>query len=167
MKFNPRAARNVAMLISIPGVVVALFFALNLRINLSVSHVGVGIWKAFPAVSVNVGDVITYDKDAFYGVYPQMREERMRFMSSIIVKRVAAMPGALVERSGDAVMIDGIPYTEALILDDSWRRVEYPLLVPEGMVWLMADSRRAYDSRYHGPVPMSLIREKLKPVLVW
>ncbi|MDR3354213.1 MAG: S26 family signal peptidase [Synergistaceae bacterium] len=40
-------------------------------------------------------------------------------------------------------------------------------MVQRGSVWLMADSPNAYDSRYHGPIPVSLIREKLKPVWVW
>ena len=170
MKFDPRAARNVFILILVPAVIVALFFAFDLRINLTASHVQVGIWKAFPPVSVDVGDAVIYNKDEFFSEFPQVRDERMRFRSSSVIKRVAAMPGAMIELfgvSGDMVMIDGHPYTEGRILDDSWRKIEYPLRVPEGTVWLMADTDRAYDSRYHGPMPLRLVREKLKPVFVW
>ncbi|MCL2009887.1 MAG: S26 family signal peptidase [Synergistaceae bacterium] len=167
MKFDPRAARNVALLLFVPGSVFALFFALNLRINLSASHVGVGIWRAFPAASIDVGDVVAYDKDEFYAAYPHVREDRMKLPSPVLIKRVAAMPGALIELSGDFVIINGAYWAEARILDDSWRKVEYPLMVPEGTVWLMADVRGAYDSRYHGPVPLRLTRKKLKPILVF
>ena len=140
---------------------------MNLRINMSASHVEVGIWKAFPPVSVDVGDVVDYDKDEFYSMYPHVREDRMKFKTSSVLKCVAAMPCAWIELSGDLVVIDGHLYTEARIFEDSWRKVEYPLQVPEGTVWLMANSKGAYDSRYHGPMPLSLIHEKLKPVLVW
>jgi len=166
-KFDPRAARNVAVLVFVPVVVVALFSAFNLRINYSASHVNVGIWKAFPPVPVNVGDVVTYDKDEFFAACPQIREDRMKFRSPVVIKRVAATAGALVELSGDLVVVNGRLYPEARIIDDSWRKVEYPLLVPLGTVWLMADSKYAYDSRYHGPLPIFLVREKLEPVLVW
>jgi type IV secretory pathway protease TraF len=167
MKFDHRAARNVTLLILLLSVVFVLFYALNLRINLSKSHVDVGIWRTLPLIDLNVGDVIIYDKDEFFSVYPHVREDRMRFVASAVIKRVAAMSGALIELSGDQVMIDGRLYTEARILYDSWRKVEYPLSVPEGTVWLMADSERAYDSRYHGPVPLCVIREKLEPVFIW
>ena len=167
MKFDPRAARNTALLISITCVLIVFFYAFDLRINLSESHVSVGLWRAYPPVDINVGDVIIYDKDEYFRICPEAREERMSFLAGAIQKRVAALPGARIELSGDAVMIDGVIYTEARILDDSWRKVEYPLTVPEGTVWLLANSKRAYDSRYHGPVPTRLIREKLSPVFVW
>ena len=167
MKYDPRAARNVALMILAPTVVVGSFFAFNLRINLTDSHVPVGIWKASSPVSVGVGDIIKYDRDEFFSAFPQVREERMIFGTSAIIKRVAAMPGALVELSGDIVIIGGRLYEGARILNDSWRKIEYPLRIPEGMVWLMADTERAYDSRYHGPVPCGMIQEKLKPVLIW
>ena len=166
-KFDPRAARNVAILVLLAVGAAALFFALDLRINLSPSHVQSGIYRARPAVSVVVGDVVAYDKDEFYDLCPRIREDRMEFKAHVVIKCVAAMSGALIELSGDAVAIDGALYPEARILDDSWRKVEYPLVVPEGTVWLMADTGNSYDSRYHGPLPMQLIREKLQPILVW
>ena len=155
------------MLILVPLVIMLIFYALNLRINSSASHVEVGIWRAFPPVSVDVGDIVAYDKDEFYSLCPDIYENRMKFRTPGVIKRVAATSGAWIELSGDLVMVDGHLYTEARIYDDSWRKVEYPLQVPEGTVWLMANSKGAYDSRYHGPMPLSLIHAKLKPVLVW
>jgi type IV secretory pathway protease TraF len=40
-------------------------------------------------------------------------------------------------------------------------------VVPEGTVWLMADVATAYDSRYHGPLPARLVKEKNVPLWVW
>ncbi|MDR1650657.1 MAG: S26 family signal peptidase [Synergistaceae bacterium] len=167
MKADGKAARKVALLTICFLAPVAVFAVLDLRINLTASHVPAGIWRARPPGVLKVGDVIDYNKDEFYAARPEIGEERMSFVSPIVIKRVAALPGATIARSRDALAIDGAPYPKARIGDESWRKVDYPLTVPDGHVWLMADSAAAYDSRYHGPLPMDLVREKLTPVLVW
>jgi type IV secretory pathway protease TraF len=113
-----------------------------------------------------VGDTIAYDIDEFYALCPQVREERMNFIAPRILKTVAGLPGALIEMSGDIVTINGTAYPRARVAGGSWRKVEYPLVVPEGTVWLMANSETAYDSRYHGPLPENIIKEKMVPILV-
>ncbi|MDR1943409.1 MAG: S26 family signal peptidase [Synergistaceae bacterium] len=167
LKVDRKGLRSVSFLvISVCGVVL-LFPILGLRINLTSSHVPVGLWRAYPADSVSVGDVITFDVYDLFFESPQVYDERMKFDSSKLLKKVAALPGAVIERSGDLVIIDGKELQGAKIMKNSWCRVEYPLVVPDGAVWLMADSETAFDSRYHGPLPVRLIREKNKPVLVW
>jgi type IV secretory pathway protease TraF len=167
MKADRRAAGVVALLaICFIGPAV-LFCAMGLRINLTASHVPAGIWIARTPDGLKVGDVVDYNKDEFYALIPEVSEDRMIFAVPVVIKRIAALPGASIARSGDVLTIDGTPYSEARIGDESWRKVDYPLVVPEGMVWLMADSPNAYDSRYHGPLPAGLIREKLEPVFVW
>jgi type IV secretory pathway protease TraF len=167
MRVNKRELKNVAGLVFCAVGLAALFFLLRLRINVSSSHVPAGIWRAHPVDAIDVGDVVTYDVRDFYRASPRIHETRLRFATPRIIKRVAALPGALIERSGDAVSIDGKEYPRAKIVDESWCAVDYPLVVPEGSVWLMADAERAWDSRYHGPLPADLIREKNTPVLVW
>jgi type IV secretory pathway protease TraF len=167
MRADRKAARKVALLAICFLGPVAVFAVMGLRINLTESHVPAGIWRARPLGVLKVGDVIGYSKDEFYAARPEIGEERMSFVSPVVIKRVAALPGAIIERSGDALAIDGAPYPRARIGDESWRKVDYPLTVPDGHVWLMADSAAAYDSRYHGPLPTELVREKLTPVLVW
>jgi type IV secretory pathway protease TraF len=167
MKFDRKNLVNVTAILALAAAAVAAFGVLGLRINLTPSHVPVGIWRASAPENIGVGDVIWYDVNEFYAAVPQVREERMRFRSGRILKKVAALPGSLVEMSGDAVAIDGGGYPNAVVADRSWVKVEYPLVVPHGAVWLMADVRGAYDSRYHGPVPMNLIKEKCEPVIVW
>jgi type IV secretory pathway protease TraF len=168
LTFDKKRLRYVLLLLSFPLGIIAIFGALDLRINLTPSHVPVGIWRAFPPDSVGVGDVVRYDIEELYSRLPHVREERMNFHSSGILKKVAALSGAVISLSGDIVVIDGHEYHNAPIAgDDSWRKVDYPLVVPEGSVWLMADVRSAYDSRYHGPLPADIIREKCEPVIVW
>jgi type IV secretory pathway protease TraF len=168
MKFDRKNLVNVTSILVFAAPLIAEFGVLDLRINITSSHVPVGIWRAFPPEKIDAGDVIRYNVSEFYAAMPQVREERMHFRSDRILKRVAALPGSLIEMSGDAVAIDGWEYPNAFVVSDrSWIKVEYPLVVPEGAVWLMADVRDAYDSRYHGPVPVKLIKEKCEPVIVW
>ncbi|MDR3280495.1 MAG: S26 family signal peptidase [Synergistaceae bacterium] len=167
MRVDRKSARKVALLAVCVMSPVAVFSVMDLRINLTASHVPAGIWMAHPPDELEVGDVIDYDKDEFYAARPEVSEDRMIFAVPVVIKRVGALPGAVVARSGDALTIDGTLYSESRIGDESWRKVDYPLVVPDGCVWLMANSATAYDSRYHGPVPVNLIREKLTPVLVW
>jgi type IV secretory pathway protease TraF len=169
-KFDRRACRNAALLILPAALAVVLFRASGLRINISPSHVNVGLWRAMPIRAggeLEIGDIIAYDKDEFYEAVPRAREDRMIFNASRVIKKIAALPGAFIERSGGAIAIDGVLYREARISDESWVKVNYPLVVPDGTVWLMADTLDSYDSRYHGPLPAGLVKEKLTPVLVW
>lgn len=170
LKFDRRACRNAALLILSAAMVVMLFRASGLRINISPSHVNVGLWRAAPVTAgdeLKIGDVIAYDKEKFYEAVPGAREDRMIFRAPRVIKQIAALPGAFIERSGGAIAIDGMLYGEARISDESWVKVNYPLVVPDGTVWLMADTLDSYDSRYHGPLPECLVKEKLTPVFMW
>jgi type IV secretory pathway protease TraF len=167
MRADRKTAWKVALLAACLMSPAAIFRAMDLRINLTASHVPAGIWMANPPDDLKVGDVVDYHRDEFYAAKPEIREDRMVFLAPVVIKRIAALPGAIIERSGDALAIDGAPYPRARIGDESWRKVDYPLTVPDGHVWLMADSAAAYDSRYHGPLPARLVREKLTPVFVW
>jgi type IV secretory pathway protease TraF len=167
---NKKALRNVAAFVVCAGVAVVSFPLLGLRLNLTSSHVPVGLWRAYPVISaedIRPSDVITYDIREFYAAEPQIAEERMVFEAPHIMKRVAALPGALIELSGDSLVVDGEVYSCTRLAKKSWRKVDYPLVVPEGTVWLMADVAAAYDSRYHGPLPARLIKEKNEPLWIW
>jgi type IV secretory pathway protease TraF len=172
LKVNKKALRSVAALVFCTGALVALFLFLGLRINFTSSHVPAGFWRASPvasAESIRVGDVITYDIREFHAAEPRVADDRIVSQSAapLIMKKVAALPGARVELSGDTLVVDGKEYPRARLARESWRKVSYPLVVPEGTVWLMADVLAAYDSRYHGPLPTRIIREKNEPLWVW
>jgi type IV secretory pathway protease TraF len=170
VKADKKALRNVTALAVCAGVVVVLFLSLGLRLNLTSSHVPVGLWRACPVISaeaIRIGDVVTYDIREFYAAKPEITEDRVNFAAPHIIKRVAALPGALIELSGDTLVIDGKEYPRARLARKSWRKVNYPLVVPEGTIWLMDDVLAAYDSRYHGPLPVNLVKEKNEPLWVW
>jgi type IV secretory pathway protease TraF len=167
MKIDVTGLRNLALILFCAALVIAAFPVFGLRINITSSHVPVGLWRSYSAAAIEVGDVVVYDIYDLFLKNPQIYEDGMTFESSRIMKIVAALSGAMIERSGDEVIVDGTRYPDARILKKSWCNVEYPMIVPDGSVWLMADVLRAFDSRYHGPVPVSLIREKVRPILVW
>jgi type IV secretory pathway protease TraF len=166
---NEKALKTVITLVFCAGAFVAPFPLLGFRINLTSSHVPVGLWRAYPitAGDIRVGDVVAYDIREFYAAEPRMREERLKFAAPRIMKKVAALPGALVELSGDALVVDGKEFPRARLARESWRRVNYPLVVPERTVWLMDDVLQAYDSRYHGPMPVRFIQEKNEPLWIF
>ncbi|MDR1020227.1 MAG: S26 family signal peptidase [Synergistaceae bacterium] len=167
MKIDVTGLRNLTLILICVALAVAAFPVFDLRINITSSHVPVGLWRSYPATAIEAGDVVVYDIYDLFLENPQIYADGMTFESSRIIKIVAALPGAMIERSGDEVIVDGTRYPSARILKKSWCNVEYPMIVPDGSVWLMADVSSAFDSRYHGPVPAGLIREKVSPVLVW
>ncbi|MDR1740610.1 MAG: S26 family signal peptidase [Synergistaceae bacterium] len=202
-RINRRALRSLTLIFLCVGGFLGAFPLFGLHINLSPSHVPVGLWRsvstgergsgltnplggtnplglANPSGLTNplaVGDVVAFDVQEFYAERPEVREDRMTFIVPTLLKRVAALPGSVIDRDGGNITIDGVPY-RAPIIDESWVKVRYPIVVPDGCVWLMAEVEsvdpeglvdpraNAYDSRYHGPLPVKLIKWKAEPLLV-
>lgn len=85
-----------------------------------------------------------------------------------LLKRVIATEGQTVDLRDGQVVVDGEvldePYVEgrpSYPLDKHAPEVDaitYPLVVPEGHVWLMGDNRtNSKDSRYYGAIPTSSV----------
>lgn len=85
-----------------------------------------------------------------------------------LLKRVIATEGQTVDLVDGKVVVDGVvldePYTNgkpSYPLDRQAAGVgtiSYPLVVPEGHIWLMGDNRtNSLDSRYYGPIPTSTV----------
>ncbi len=79
----------------------------------------------------------------------------------ILVKRVIATAGQVVDLVDGQVVVDGVvldePYAQGssypLSTQASGVEVSYPYTVPEGCVWVMGDNREnSADSRYFGAV---------------
>lgn len=80
----------------------------------------------------------------------------------ILVKRVIATGGQVVDIKNCLVYVDGEPLYEPYTngsdtypLDQYFQNnvIEYPLIVPEGHLWVMGDNREnSADSRYFGTV---------------
>ncbi len=82
--------------------------------------------------------------------------------TTVLVKRVIALPGQTVDLKDGRVYVDGAllhePYLSAgkTYPLPSFRRLSYPVSLSEGQVWVMGDNRpHSQDSRVFGPLRMS------------
>ena len=89
-----------------------------------------------------------------------------------LMKPVVASAGDLVEISGRGVAVNGVllPNTAPRSTDSkgrpmhAWPQGQYR--VPAGFVWVASSYNPwSFDSRYFGPIPIALIRSRLKPFL--
>jgi type IV secretory pathway protease TraF len=160
--------RRLAVVLSLitPAVIVcAIFEKMNLRINISGSHVPVGIYRAYPVDELRTGDIIIFNINDLYSYDNGLYDEKVKTLSPRHIKIIAALAGTKIERSGDIVIVGGKPFENALIVRDEIRKAEYPVVVRDSHIWLMADKAYSYDSRYYGDVPAEIIKEKVLPVL--
>ncbi len=84
-----------------------------------------------------------------------------------LIKRVIAVGGQSLDLQDGKVVVDGValdePYTHGeqsfpLSTTLNGQDMSYPLVVPEGYVWVMGDNRdNSADSRYFGPIPYESI----------
>ena len=85
-----------------------------------------------------------------------------------LLKRVAALPGQRVCRSGAAITVDGVPMGEALDRDRRGRPL--PIwqgcrLVANGELFLMNwQVRDSLDGRYFGPLPATAVIGRATPL---
>ncbi len=90
-----------------------------------------------------------------------------------LIKRIAAIPGDLVEVSTEGVRVNGILWPDSVPLthDLEGRSLRpYPFgisRVPAGQIWVMSNHPRGLDSRYFGPVTESSVISRLVPIVTW
>lgn len=92
--------------------------------------------------------------------------------SAAVLKRVAALPGDLVEVREEGLVVNGrlLPRTGPQPLDSHHRPL--PRLaglrqrVPDGRCWVYSDTvPNSWDSRYYGPVPLTSILTAMRPLV--
>jgi signal peptidase I len=84
-----------------------------------------------------------------------------------LIKRVIATEGETVQASEGRVLIDGEPIDEPYLPADTTTENFGPVVVPDGMIFVMGDNRDGSDdSRVFGPVPTDTIVGRAF-VIVW
>lgn len=123
------------------------------------------------APAVKDGDLVIFYRYTKSGYLPQ-DVVALEYNGQKQVRRVIAMAGDVVDITEDGLVINGALQQEPGIYQRTQRYqegVDFPLTVPEGRVFLLADSRTgAVDSRVYGCVEleatlgkvMSLIRQR-------
>ena len=90
-----------------------------------------------------------------------------------LIKRVAAIPGDVVQAGAHGVYVNGRLWPDSVPLthDQEGRSLRpYPFgvyRVAAGRLWVMSNHPRGLDSRYFGPVPASSVISRLAPLATW
>lgn len=156
---NPRRLLKFFTLLICLLIGAGTLYTLGIRINIS-SSLPCGVWQIQEGNNLHIGDSIVIDKS----VIPSNRIN--------LVKDVGALPGDVMTRQGDLVFRNGIemPLSTIHAVNSNGEKIDcadYPVVVPDGHIWLNSRHERGYDSRYFGPVPIQHVIGKVKPLWVW
>ena len=124
--------------------------------------------------TIMIGDKILADKVTYMFSSVQRGDivvfEDITQPGRILVKRVIALSGQIVDLQNGRVIVDGVvlyePYTYGSLSYplSTFNDIEitYPYTVPEGYVWVMGDNREhSGDSRYFGPIKEESIEGRI------
>lgn len=127
----------------------------------------IGLYRVERGADIRTGDLVAIRPPADIGNFLARRHYLPAGLP--LLKRVAALPGARVCRSGVFVTIDGAGVARALPRDQAGR----PLPVWHGcrtvdgqQVFLINAPPQSLDSRYFGPLPTSGLIGIVRPILI-
>lgn len=158
------------------AVTVGAAMAAGIVVNTSDS-MPVGLWKSVPSHALQRGDVVRVCLPASAHIeqlyaWGYFHGTSCGAMTGII-KPVAAVAGDIVTVAEDHVTVNGhvLPRTGRLAHDGNGHRLPHVpagrYTVAPGKVWLVSTyNSRSLDSRYFGPLPVSVVQSVLRPVWV-
>jgi conjugative transfer signal peptidase TraF len=151
--------------------------AANLRINLT-SSMPLGIYRVvvMHPRSVHVGMLVAVCAPAKAAEVARRRGYLLKgacaYETETLLKRVVAASGDEVDVTAKGLVVDGrlLSNSAALVADYADHAlVAWPVgrqRVADGMLWVYANHRRSWDSRYWGPVAVGNVVAVLEPILV-
>jgi conjugative transfer signal peptidase TraF len=161
--------------VTVPGVLLVLFPVwsfLGLRVNTSPS-LPVGLYIATTDASANLVEFCPAEPSASLSIARGYRESgTCSDGAAPLLKPIVAGAGDNVELSKRGISVNGVllPNTAPLSKDikgrplQSWPYGHYS--VAPGTVWVASTYHpRSFDSRYFGPVSITVIRDRLRPFL--
>lgn len=152
--------RRLGFIPALATMVVALVLAmhgLGLRIN-HTSSMPLGLYRAQAAHVVKKGDFV---EACLQGYGADIAVERGYLVKGeCVIKRVAAL-------GGDYVDLQRYPQLQADSKGRPMPHREIANPIPLGMVFLVGENDRSFDSRYFGPVQTGVVQSVLRPWWVW
>ncbi|MEZ5403179.1 MAG: conjugative transfer signal peptidase TraF [Bryobacteraceae bacterium] len=154
---------------------VAAFGVGGLRLNATYS-LPLGIYRTTPDPSARL---IEFCPTGLAAIESTGRGYRGRSWScpdgeAPLLKPIVATEGDIVETTPAGIVVNGrvLPNTAPLFRDSQGRELTpWPFgayVVDSGHVWVASTyNKGSYDSRYLGPIPLTAIRARLKPVFTY
>jgi conjugative transfer signal peptidase TraF len=153
---------------SVMGVVIAAFIPTPLRLVWNVSaSVPVGLYGMSAPHDLQIGDLVAVMPDKPLADFLVGRGYIGRGVP--LLKRVVALPGQQVCRTGNAITVDAVPLGSALDRDRMGRVLpvwQGCRRIANGDIFLMnPDVRDSFDGRYFGPIPARTVIGIAMPLL--
>ncbi|MFN3263210.1 MAG: S26 family signal peptidase [Pikeienuella sp.] len=126
----------------------------------------IGLYALTPPGALELGDLVAVRLPPDRADWAASRRYLGR--SALLLKRVAAMPGAVICRSGGAILIDGVAVATVVVADSHGR----PMPIWRGcrrlgvgqVFLLLAEIPNSLDGRYLGPTGIATIVACARPI---
>lgn len=126
----------------------------------------IGLYRVDPGATPRAGDLVVIQPPAPLG---RWLDERRYVPAGVpLLKRVAALPGARICRSGVFVTIDGAAVARAMAHDRIGRRLPLWLgcrIVGPSELFLLNAAPDSLDGRYFGPLPAAGLIGVARPIV--
>jgi conjugative transfer signal peptidase TraF len=129
----------------------------------------IGVYTLSPPGPIALGDLVAV---ALPPEHAEWITERMYLgRSALLLKRIAALPGAEVCRIGSVVVIDGNAVATAMETDSGGRPMPAwngcVVLAEHQLFLLLAETPDSLDGRYFGPTDAASIVARARPIRTW
>ncbi|HMQ94489.1 S26 family signal peptidase [Amaricoccus sp.] len=129
----------------------------------------IGLYALAPPGPLDLGDLVAVALPPEHAEW--VAERRYLAQATLLVKRVAALPGAEVCRVGSVVVIDGNTVATAMETDSHGRPMPAwdgcVALAEHQLFLLLAETPDSLDGRYFGPTDAATIVARARPIRTW
>ena len=152
---------------SVMGVAIAAFIPTSLRLVWNVSaSVPIGLYRLSASHDLQIGDLVAIMPEKRLADF--MVERGYIGRDVPLLKRVMALPGQQVCRTGNAITVDGMHLGDALDRDrmgrvmPAWQGCRH---IADNDIFLMnPDVRDSLDGRYFGPIHARTVIDRATPI---
>lgn len=161
----------ISLILGVYFVILSTFF-LGFRWNMSPSF-PIGIWKITGKFNLqqDMGKVVIFNPKGWYEFYGDGLRMGWTGKPLPLMKRVVAKAGDQIDISKEGVRINNELLPNSIPIFRDSKRNTLPIAesttLSKGMIWVMSDNQKGFDSRYFGPISEELIIGVATPIQVW